>query len=258
MKAVLLKSIGKKDLEKTFGYSATAGILACFVFALVLEDLVAAIAFGFAFFATAFMAQLFLPLLREKQRAELIERDLPFALMSVSIDLDLNIAFEKCILNAAKGNSEIAKEFRRIFSDIREKGQSTQQAMLAFSQRTKSTAVKRAVLQLNGFYEQGSGSNEKERGSSEAVRRLALELLAKQRSESKAFSGKLVVFSLIFIAFSAIVPALFQSFAIVGSIVLAMELTPMQILVAVTIGFPLLDLMVLFFIRAKTPACLRG
>ena len=85
MKAVLLKSIGKKDLEKTFGYSATAGILACFVFALVLEDLVAAIAFGFAFFATAFMAQLFLPLLREKQRAELIERDLPFAFISFSL-----------------------------------------------------------------------------------------------------------------------------------------------------------------------------
>lgn len=253
----------KKQFEKIFGISSIAGIFSCFVAALVLEELFFGFIIGLACFAIALAIQFAIPIMRERKRIALIERDLPFVLMSISIDLGLNINFEKCLLNASKSNLLIGAELKRIFFEIKEKGSSVQESLLSFSQRTKSPSVKRAVLQLASVYEHGNskhgnGRNNDFSSSAETVRRLALELLSKQRIESKAFSGKLVVFSLLFIAVSAIVPALFQSFVIVGSMILKIEFTAMQIFSIITIGFPLLDLAVLFYIRAKTPVFLRG
>ena len=248
----------KKETEKKACYSAIAGILLCFVSGLVLEEIFFALAFGIAGFGIVFFVQWIMPVARQRKRVALIERDLAFALLGISIDLDLNIAFEKCILNASKNRLATAAEFKKIVLEIKEKGSSVQEALLGFAKRTKSSIVKRAVLQLNSVYENGSGGNFAGTiKSSEAVRRIALELLAKQRAESRAFSGKLVVLSLIFIAVSAIVPALFQSFIIVGSVILKMDFTPMQAFLAIVIGFPAVDVLVLLYIRAKTPVFLR-
>ena len=238
-----------KQLEKQLSYSGIAGIFSCFVAAIVTEEIILGTAIGTLVFCIAFLLQVLMPIVKEKKRVAVIESELPFALMSISVDLELNIAFEKCILNASY-SGKIAGEFKRVFLDVKEKGMSMGPALLAFSQRTKSTAIKRSVLQLNSVYEQGAGN-------AQAVRRIAIELLAKQRAKAKEFSGKLVVFSLMFIAVSAIVPALFQSFVIVGSMVLKMQLTAPQIFFTIVAGFPVLNMTVLFYIRAKTPVFLR-
>jgi flagellar protein FlaJ len=258
--AWLKKLFKKKSFfsEKNFAYPAIAGLLACFVFALVFEEIFLALALGLSCFCAVFFAMLLIPVMAEKKRVSFVERDLPFALLSISMDLDLNIAFEKCVFNASRNELATAGEFKKIFFDVKEKGLSIQEALLGFAVRNKSVAVKRAVLQLGSVYEHGSSKDLAGRiKSSEAVRRIALELLAKQRSESKAFSGKLVVFSLLFIAVSAIVPALFQSFIIVGSMILKIDFTLAQVFLAIVLGFPLVDLLVLFYIRAKTPVFLK-
>ncbi|MDD5148578.1 MAG: hypothetical protein PHH08_03900 [Candidatus ainarchaeum sp.] len=249
----------KKALGKNSGYAAVFGILGFFIFALLLEEPLAALLPGVLCFALCIAISAALPVIKEKNRIAFVERDLPFALLSISMDLELNVPFEKCIFNAAKNGLATAGEFEAVFLEIKEKGRSVKEALLGFSSRNKSIAVKRAVLQLESVYEHGSSRNlEGKIKSSEAVRRIALELLAKQNSESRAFSGKLVVFSLLFIAVSAIVPALFQSFIIVGSTVLKMNFTPAQVFSAIVIGFPLADAVVLLYIRAKTPAFLKG
>jgi hypothetical protein len=61
----------------------------------------------------------------------------------------------------------------------------------------------------------------------------------------------------LFIAVSAIVPALFQSFVIVGSMVLELDFTPLQVLLVTAVFFPLVDIAVLLYIRGKTPVFLR-
>ena len=121
-----------------------------------------------------------------------------------------------------------------------------------FAERIDSLQVKRAVALFVSVYEQG-----KEAGGA-GVKMLARELLAKQRAESKEFSGRLVVYSLLFIAVSAVVPALFQSFAIVGSMVLNFSMTSVQIFLIIVVVFPAIDLIALYYIRAKTPVFLRG
>jgi len=105
---------------------------------------------------------------------------------------------------------------------------------------------------LVSVYEQGSRNK-----NGEPIRQLAKELLLKQKAESKEFSGKLVVFSLLFIAVSAIIPAFFQAYVVIGSMFLKMKFTAAQILVIALVLFPAVDLAVLAVIKAKTPAFMR-
>ncbi|MBN1940754.1 MAG: hypothetical protein JW772_01075 [Candidatus Diapherotrites archaeon] len=247
---------GKKNMisEKNFSHALLCGVLAWFVLTIATENALFGLASGCTAFLAALAAKQLLPFLKEKKRIAFIERDLPFALMSISIDLGLNIAFEKAILNIAESNLKISKEFKRILLDAKKKGMSIPSSLIAFSERTKSTLVKRVVLQLNSIYIYGAREASQ---SSEAVRRLALEIFSAQKAESTAFSGKLVVFSLMFIAVSAVIPAFFQSFIIVGSMVLQLELTAAQIFFAIAILFPALDIFVLAYIKAKTPVFLR-
>jgi hypothetical protein len=53
------------------------------------------------------------------------------------------------------------------------------------------------------------------------------------------------------------VPALFQSFVIIGSMFLEMRFTALQVLLIVALGFPMIDLAILLFIKQKTPMFLR-
>ena len=60
-----------------------------------------------------------------------------------------------------------------------------------------------------------------------------------------------------FIAVSAIVPALFQSFLIVGSTFMQIDFTPIQIIVMTTMVLPAIDIGVLLYIRSITPEFLK-
>jgi pilus assembly protein TadC len=193
-----------------------------------------------------------LPVLERRKHSRLVESQLPFALMNMAVELNLGLGFEEVLEHAAARGNEIGGELEQALREIRGKGASVQEALMHFSERVESQEVKRAVALLVGAYEQGP------RASGEAVKMLAKELLHKQRARAKEFSGKLVVYSLFFVAISAVVPALFQSFVIVGSMVLHLTITAQQIMVIVTLVFPAIDAMALYYIRVKTPVFLRG
>ncbi len=203
-------------------------------------------------FFPVFGIQLYYPKMKRKQYAGLVEANIPFSLMNIAIELNLGISFLKTIEHASNENGCAAIEFAIVVKEVKEQGASIQDALRHFSERIDSRLVKRAVIQLSAAFEQGS------KGSGEPVKRIASEILTRQKVESKMFSGKLVVLSLLFIAVSAIVPALFQSFSIVGSAILHMNFTASQLFLIIAVGFPILDLAVLFYIKGKTPVFLRG
>ncbi len=195
---------------------------------------------------------LYMPAMQRKRHAALVESQLPFALTNIAVELNLGLRFEEILGHAAGQEGAIGKEFGKVLWEIKEQGASVQEALMHFSERIDSLEVKRAIALFVSVYEQG------QKRSGEAVKMLARELLAKQRAEAKEFSGKLVVYSLLFVAISAVVPALFQSFVIVGSMVLHFTLTVQQIVLIIVAGFPAIDVMALYYIRAKTPLFLRG
>ena len=103
------------------------------------------------------------------------------------------------------------------------------------------------------IYEQGT-----KKRPGETIRRMALEQLSRQKAKAKEFSGKIVVVSLAFIVISAIVPALFQAFLIVGSSFIEIPFDGTQVLLIVAALFPLLDLTLLLYITNLSPEFLKG
>jgi len=67
----------------------------------------------------------------------------------------------------------------------------------------------------------------------------------------------MVVYSLMFIAVSAIIPALFQAFIIIGSSFMKLGIDSTQLLLINLAGFPLIDLGILLYIKSQTPAFLK-
>lgn len=246
-------ALEKKEFEKAVMYSVVLSLVAWLVLGLVLDELILSAAVGAVLFFPGLGLQLYYPKIKRKKHAGLVEATLPFCLMEIAVDINLGMAFEKAIRHASKGSGKCAGELGIVLKEIEEQGASVQEALRHFSERIESRLVKRAVIQLVAAFEQGKG---KDAGA--PIKRIAAEILTRQRVESKMFSSRLVVLSLLFIAVSAIVPALFQSFSIVGSVILHMNFTPLELFLIITVGFPVLDLAVLFYIKSKTPIFLMG
>lgn len=233
-------------------YAALASLACWLAFGLIFESMVFSALVAAVCFVIALAVLLALPKMRKKKQAEIVEAEMPFCLLNIAVELNLGVGFLKSVEHAARGKSPCAKEFGAIAREIKEEGASVQDALRHFSERIESRQCKRAAMQLSASFEQHG------RNAAEPIKKIALEMLTRQRLESKLFSGKLVVLSLLFIAVSAIVPALFQSFSIIGSVILHMSFTPEQLFLIIAAGFPMLDLAVLFYIKAKTPVFLQG
>ena len=252
----MLEKIKQKGeyLERGIKYSAFGAVVFFIIVSLVLEELFFGAIASFVVFCSILGFWVYAPKAKIKKRAAEVEKELPFALMAMAVELNIGIAFEKAMEGISKNNyGEVSREFEKALKEIKHAGSSVQEALLRMGERVESLSLKRSLSQLSSIYEHSSS---RERG--EPIKRLAREMIAKQRAQSKEFSGKLVIFSIIFIALSAIIPALFQAFIIVGSMFLEIELTALQVGLIIAVGFPLLDIGVLFYIRSKTPAFLRG
>ena len=117
--------------------------------------------------------------------------------------------------------------------------------------RVDSLNARRVASQLAFVYSEGG----KNRGSHLSA--LAKEIMDKHKSEAVAFSSKAAFYSILFIAFSALVPVLFQAFLIGGSLFFRMDILPLHALAIIVILFPAVDALILAFLRHKTPVFLK-
>ncbi len=197
-----------------------------------------------------FLLLLQLPLAKRKNYAKRIESELPLFLTKLASEIKLGKSFNQAILSAANENSAIDNEFKLIVKDMN-KGASFEESLQLMNKRIDSQQVKRACSNLSNLHNNG-------KKDINGIKKLAQELLLKQRIESKEFSGKMAVYALVFIAVSAIVPAMFMSFTLIGSYFMKLSFTPNQIFLISIVLFPLMDSCVLFMINSKTPLFLKG
>ena len=242
-------------------YIAQSGKLAAAAFGIALllwqlfsRDFIAGVLVASLAAAAAFGWRLGWPKGEMRRRAKRVDRDLPFALMQLSVHLNIGVPFDAALAGVAEGDYGIlSDELRRRLRAARLSGRPVRAALFGMASAVRSRQFTRAVSQLVSVYEQGAKS-----GQGEGVRRMAMEQLARQKAEAKEFSGKLAVFSLAFIVVSAIVPALFQAFVIVGGSFIEIPFTAAELLLIVALGFPLVDALMLFYIRSMTPEFLKG
>ncbi|MDO8537655.1 MAG: type II secretion system F family protein [archaeon] len=222
-----------------------------FVFSLVFLELINSfIAAGISVVLVFAGKRLFLQY-KKIRKAKLFEKDFAFALMSLHTQLIIGVSYENALKNIAQTDYGIvSEEFAIVLREISQKNSSMQSALFALSERIDSGMVKRGISQMISAYDKGR------KEASADIKAIALEFLSMQKNEAKAFSSKIAVLSLMFIVVSAIIPAMFQAFVTVGSMFLELEITPIQLLLIVTVGFPLIDLAMLSYIKLKTPAFL--
>jgi flagellar protein FlaJ len=169
--------------------------------------------------------------------------------MRLASEIKLGKSFQKAILDCCNEENEISSEFRTVVFDMN-KGLSFQEALQNMNKRIDSINVKRTCSNLSNLQIQGNKDVS-------GLKKLAQELLVKQRIESKEFSGKMVIYALVFVAISAIVPAMFESFTLIGSYFMKLSFNAQQIFLISVLLFPALDLVVLVTIDQKTPLFLK-
>jgi len=187
--------------------------------------------------------------IRGKKRREEVERDLPFALMHLRTRLILGQQLEEALGRVSDSvQGTLRMELKAVQFEIEKKGASPNTAFLHSVARVESLQFKRAASQLMGLYEQGFSKN-----SLESLKTLHRDLLANQRTQMKDFAGKMAVYSLMFVAFSTVLPSLFLATILIGSMILKLDISPFTAFLLVIVVFPLIDIMVLLYIREKTP-----
>lgn len=178
-----------------------------------------------------------------------IETELSTTLRAIAVELTCGAKFETAIENTAKLHTGPASnELRKVVKAI-ENGKSTPAALRDFAQKWNSPNIQRATSQLIFTYEHGSNA-------ANSLKKLSDELILIQKVESKKHASKLAMGGLIFTAISAILPALFSAYAIVGSTFLEITITPLQIYAIFLLAFPIINTIILLYLNNTTPATL--
>ncbi len=178
-----------------------------------------------------------------------IETELSTTLRAIAVELTCGAKFETAIENTAKLHTGAASiELRKVNKAI-ENGKSTPAALRDFAQKWNSPNIQRATSQLIFTYEHGSNA-------ANSLKKLSDELILIQKVESKKHASKLAMGGLIFTAISAILPALFSAYAIVGSTFLEITITPLQIYAIFLLAFPIINTIILLYLNNTTPATL--
>jgi len=228
----------KKTKEEWVSYCAYSGIL-LFAATAALGHAALAPLTGVLGFAAAYKY----PWYRKKEIAGRVEKELPLALRSMATLLSIGLSFEEA-LERSCGESELAAGIKQAMREMGY-GLPMPEALNSLAARFDSKDLQKAVMQLNSIY--------RKKSSSLQLKKLSEEIVAVQKAALQEYSGKLVVYSLVFVAVSAIVPALFQAYVIVGSSFMAGMVTAEQAFWIPVAAFPLVDAAVLALIRLKKP-----
>ncbi len=240
----------KLHKEKSVKYSLFTGLFCWLCLGLVIKNIIlsAGISIIFTIFVFVFLLQL--PILKRINHTKKVEADLPLLIIKMVYEIKAGKSFFKTLEDCAKEKEESAKEIALVVEDMK-KGASINEALDRMNKRLCSTNIKRVSSNFANLYSHGTKDIS-------GLKKLAQELLLKQRIESKEFSSKMIVYSLVFITISAIAPAMFQSFILIGSYFMKIELTPIQALTVTIALFPLIDVGVLSMINSKTPLFLKN
>ncbi len=183
-----------------------------------------------------------------KRRAQAIESDLPLALRSAAMQVQLKLDFEKILSELAEAGYGCSPLLSVALREIKS-GKSIPQSLSHAQTLCDSVYFKRSCASLSFCYEHGGGSDQ--------LMSLAGEIASVQQSQGREFSSKLAILGLIFIASSALLPSFFLVFALTSSAFLSSQISTAHIWLAFLLAFPALDAMLLLLSLQRSPIFLK-
>ena len=179
-------------------------------------------------------------------RARKAEKELPEMLREIAIELDSGMSFEKAIETHSRDPGVLGAEFAKAAHEMRN-GSSVQEALASLSARGRSRKVMKAMNTMIAAHGKSS------RNTGEGMMNMANDLARQERALVKEYHAKLAVYSLIFITFSAVIPAMYQAFVIIGSGFLEVPISPEQALLIPALIFPAINFMIISFVLSRRP-----
>lgn len=237
----------EKHKKESLKLSVFVSLFFLLIINLYIMNLLLSIAFAIIFFLFTFLLTLQIPILKKIKIRRKIEAEMPAFLTNLITELKTGKSVFQAIENCS--SSLAGKEYHKILEQVKQ-GVSFQSALQEMNAEFNSLIIKRVNSNLNNIYLNGNDVY--------SLKKFTDELLLRQRIESKEFSGKMVVYALVFIAVSAIVPAMFTSFILIGSYFMEINFSALQVFCIIVFVFPIIDALVLFTINSKTPIFLRG
>ncbi len=189
-----------------------------------------------------------IPFLASREKAR-YEAGLDSFLSFLILELETRAPFETAFSRAAeKTPFPLRGALEPALARFREKGMSMDESLELLTREVDTPLFTRVAGLLRHVYAHGST-----RSTIEALRNMLEDVRGAQRTMWKAYAQKLVLFSLVFIGVSALVPALFLAFVTIGSRFLELSLTTWDILFTSLIIFPLVDAGVLGMVWLQMP-----
>lgn len=236
-------------IENSFKKSILGFIIGFLAMELFFDDIYIATITGIIFMTTTFFYFLTEPERKTRKEASEIEAQLPFALMQLSLELNIGIPPDRALERLAESKyGKFSILLGNCISSAKASGEPLKEMLAKFAAKSNSKIVKRAFSQVISIYEHGG----KKQGS--GIKKLAMELLSRKKAEIKEYAGKMSALSLLFIVISAVVPALSISLIIAGSSFIDFSINGNTVLVLSSIIFPCIDCAILLYIKSIAPS----
>lgn len=199
----------------------------------------------FLSFAMGALLLLFLPKLAFLRTRAAVESELPLFLRTLAMLLEFGVPFHNALAQMAKEGFAVSPALARALGEVG-KGATVESSLASLAREMESAELKRALSQVISAYEGGGGARE--------IKRISDNLFFLQQQRMKEFSSRQALFSLLFVAVSTILPAVFLIFLVLGDAAFGAPTDPAIIPFAFLAFFPLLSFAILTLSRSFRPS----
>lgn len=194
---------------------------------------------GFGFFTFANY-----PKIRSRRISRDLERDLPYALRHMLIEVRSGISLYEAMVSVSEDYGEASREFNKIVKDING-GKPQIEALEDSIVRNPSTQYRRAMWQMINALKSGTDL-------SHTLESLVESMVKQQKLEVKRYGKELNPYVLMYLMIAVIVPSLGVTFLIVLSTFTGIGLDK-QMFYMIIAGLILFQIFFLNFVKSKRP-----
>jgi flagellar protein FlaJ len=184
------------------------------------------------------------PKIKAKKLSRELEKDLPYALRHMLIEVRSGISLYESMVSVSEGYGEASKEFNRIVKDING-GKPQVEALEDSIVRNPSTQYRRAMWQMINALKSGTDV-------SNTLETLVDSMIKQQKMEVEKYGKELNPYILVYLMIAVIMPSLGVTFLIVLSTFTGIGLNNFMFYQMLA-GLVLFQLFFLNFVKSKRP-----
>jgi flagellar protein FlaJ len=208
-------------------------------------SLVASTAIGIGVFIAFIILYSKYPGILASKKADMIEKDLVFALKDLSLQITAGVSLYDSFMNISHScYGDTSNEFKRVVQDIN-RGIPMPEAIELMALRTKSEYLKRTSWQIDNTLKSGSNIRK-------TLKRIIADLSAEQRNRIRNYARELNLWSLIYMLFAVAIPSIGSTMLVILSSFAGFGITKNMFIMFVVMCI-IVQYVLIGFVKARRP-----